>query len=77
MTHSLKGSHKNLKNIGIILHISILIFAPMTHIYRRGTDVFKILFKIDPLNHDFHRFYNRMQKIKNIGGTILVWRTFC
>ena len=31
-----------------------------------------ILYKIDPLNHDFHRFYNRMMKIKNIGGTILV-----
>ena len=34
--------------------------------YRRWTDVFKILFKIDPLNHPLNRFYNRMNKIKNI-----------
>ena len=25
--------------------------------YRRGTDLFKISFKIDPLNHHFGRFY--------------------
>ena len=27
------------------------------YIYRRRTDVFKISFKIDPLNHNFGRFY--------------------
>ena len=32
-------------------------------VYRRGTDVFKFLFKIDPLDNHFNCFYNRMAKI--------------